>query len=155
VRRYITEYQRFTKRRGKDERMKMFLNLSRTSRVMLMWVIAVNVAMLGIGLLAIALVYPFENSLSFVAGILLGCVHSAAKVVLLEKSIGRTIGMEKEGAENTGRLHYIGRYFLTAAVFVIVVLSKGFFGLFGTIAGVLSLQIAAYITGGLMKNKRV
>ena len=134
--------------------MRFFSALSRISKVMTMWVIAVCLALLSAGLLAIHVIYPFEESLPFIAGVILGCLHSVIKVALLEKSLNRVINMEKDGAESVGRLHFIGRYFLTAAVFIIVILSRGYIGLFGTILGVLSLQIAAYITGHIMKNKQ-
>ncbi|MCL1805887.1 MAG: hypothetical protein FWG28_07825 [Clostridiales bacterium] len=129
--------------------------LSRTTRVMLMWVVAVCVALLAAGLLLIRFAYPFEGYRPFIAGLAIGCAHSLAKAVLLEKSLSHIIDMQKEGAESIGRLHFIGRYLITAAVFVVVILSRGFFGFFGTIAGVLSLQIAAYITGHLLKDKKV
>ena len=133
----------------------LIADLSRTGRVMIMWVIAVCLAFMAAGLLAIRFLYPFEGSLPFILGLALGCAHSVVKTVLLEKSLSRVFDMEKKGAESLGRLHFFGRYLLTAAVFVVVILSKGAIGLFGAIAGVLSLQIAAYITGSLLKNKRL
>ena len=130
-------------------------NLSRTSKVMMAWSAAVSLFLLIAGLLAIRLAYPFEGAAPYIAGIILGCAHSIIKVPIMEKSILRTMDMSKKGAESLGRVHFIWRYFLTAIVFIIVILSRGFFGLFGTIGGVLSLQAAAFITGNILKNKNL
>ena len=135
--------------------MKWFSGLSRTGRVMIMWVIALGFAFMAAGLLVINLLHPFEGALPYAAGLILGCAHSAIKIVLLEKSLARVLDLDKKGAESTGRLHFFGRYLLTAAFFAIVVLSKGAVGIFGAIAGVLSQQFAAYITGSLLKNRRI
>ena len=118
---------------------------------MLMAVIAICFVLLAIGQIIIHFVYPFENALLYASGMTLGCVHSLIKVVLLEKSISRTIDMDNKGAENIARLHYFGRFALTAAVFACVFLFPGLFGLFGTIIGVVSLQLAAYITNFILK----
>ena len=122
---------------------------------MIVWVIALCLLLLPAGLAAIRWLYPFERSLPYLAGLALGCVHSVVKTAMMEKSIIRVADMEKDGAESIGRLHFFGRYLLTAAVFILVILSRGAIGLYGTIAGVLSLQFAAYITGNLLKNKRI
>ena len=135
--------------------MNVFSGLSRTARVMIAWVVAVCILLLAAGLAIIHWLYPFEKSLPFLAGLALGCVHSAVKVALLEKSLLRTMEMGKEGAVNTGRLHFFGRYALTGVVLVIAALSRGYIGLVGTITGILSLQIAAYITNNILRNKTI
>ena len=73
----------------------------------------------------------------------------------MEKSLLRTMDMGKDGAESIGRLHFFGRYLLTGVVFAAAILSRGVIGLFGTIAGVVSLQLAAYVTNFVFRNKKV
>jgi len=114
---------------------------------------AVCFALLLIGLSVIFFVYEFEGPGQFALGLLVGCIHSLAKIVLLEKSIMGTLGREKENARNHAVLHFFGRYFLTVAVFVVVVLFNGVFGLFGALAGVLSLQVAAHIANRALRDR--
>ena len=135
--------------------MNVFSGLSRTARVMIAWVIAVCILLLAAGLAAIRFLHPFEKSLPFAVGLVLGCAHSVLKVALMEKSLLQTMEMEKAGAESIGRLHFFGRYLLTGAVFAAAILSRGAVGYIGTIAGILSLQLAAYITNHLIKNKKI
>jgi len=135
--------------------MNFFSRLSRTARIMIAWVVAICIVSLAVGLAVIRWYYRFEESIPFMIGIALGCAHSVVKVALMEKSLLRTIEMEKDGASDMGRMHFYGRYLLTGAVFVVVILSNDAIGMFGTIAGVLSLQIAAYITNSILRNKTV
>jgi len=135
--------------------MNVFTGLSRTARVMIAWVIAVCLVLMAAGAAAIAWVHPFEPMIPYIAGVALGCVHSILKIALMEKSLIRTMDMEKDGAVSIGRLHFFGRYLLTGVVFVIAILTRGAIGLFGTIAGILSLQIAAYIVNQVLRNKTV
>jgi hypothetical protein len=108
--------------------------------------------LLIIGLVIINFVYPFEGSLSFAAGIGIGCIHSVAKIILLEKSISKTLNLEKQNATNMERLHYMGRYFLTAAVFAVVILLRQYFGIIGAVVGVLSLQLSAYAASFILNK---
>jgi hypothetical protein len=148
-------YQKDGDRDGDRERMKLFTSLSRTSRVMIMWVIVLCLAFLLVGLAVIYALYPFEGGLPYFLGILAGGAHSIIKIVLIEKSLSRILDAQKEGAESIGRLGFFGRYILTGVVFAAALLSRGAIGVFGTVVGVLSLQIAAFITGNLLKNKNI
>ena len=142
--------------------MSNLFKLSKTARAMVMSVIAVCVALLAAGLLVINLIYKFEGSLPFTAGIMIGCIHSLIKIVLLEKSISRSldIGEAGEEDENSGKrasniayLHYVGRLALTAAVFALAIFLPDIFGLFGTIIGVLSLQAAAIVANFVLQKQ--
>lgn len=132
--------------------MRLFSNLSQTSRIMMTSVGVICLVMLGLGLIVIHLIYPFEKPLSFVTGLAIGCIQSMIKIILLEKSISHTLDMEKEHATAFASIQAIGRYVLTIAVFAAVLLLPAIFGLFGAILGVLSLQFAAYATN-MVLNK--
>lgn len=134
--------------------MKLFSNLSRTSAIMMKTVGIVCFAMLILGMSVIIFAYPFEKPLAFAIGMATGYAHSILKVVLLERSINQSMDMEKKQAESYAHLHYIGRFVITIAVFAMVILLPGVFGLFGTILGVLSLQIAAHITSIVLKRSQ-
>jgi len=120
--------------------------------MMILMVAIVCLALLAAGMFVIYFVYPFEGMPQYASGLLLGCVHSVLKVVLLEKSISNTADMEKKPAENYAKLQFLMRYAITGVTFAIVIIFRGVFGLFGTILGVLSLQAAAHITGFCIKN---
>lgn len=132
--------------------MKLFDNLSKTSKLMLAAIAAVCLALLLLGLLVTTWIFPFEKPSAFAAGIIVGCLHSMLKVILLEKSINQTLDMEKERAASFSHLHTMGRYVLTIAVFAAVILYPNVFGLFGAIIGVVSLQLAAHITNRMLKK---
>ena len=123
---------------------------------MLISVIGVCLALLAIGI-AIILFFniQYERPIPYAAGLVLGCFHTLLKVIWLEKSISKSMDRGKQDASNWVQLHYLGRYALTAAVFILVFLHRDIFGLFGTIAGVFSLRIAAYVTGRAMRRAAV
>ena len=136
--------------------MKLFTGLTRTAQVMIAWVVAVCVVILAVGLLGIHFIHPFEGSMPFMTGLALGCLHSIAKVIILEKSINKILDLEESGsAQGLSRAHFFGRYALTAVVFIIAMMLPDIFGLFGTIAGVLSLQLAGHITGQVLRDKTI
>ena len=133
--------------------------LSKTARVMLASVAAVCLVLLAAGLLFINLIYKFEGSLPYTAGIMLGCIHSMIKIVLLEKSINRSLDIGASGeheakrASSVAYLHYVGRLVLTGAVFALAIIFPGIFGLFGAIIGVLSLQAAAIFANIILQKQ--
>jgi len=106
------------------------------------------------GLLVSTLLFPFEKPLPYFLGLLMGSLLSAAKVILLEKSLGNSLDMEGTNARNYAGAQAVLRYFLTILVLLPVFFLPGIFGLFGTILGILALQFAAYITGFRLKGKQ-
>ena len=129
-----------------------FLKLSKTSKAMCISLSMIFLVLLTIGLLVIWFVYPFEAPLKYLLGLLLGTASSFAKIILMEKSLNKTFDMEHKDAKNYAGLMSTLRYFLTIAVFGAVILFKNVFGLFGTIAGVLALQLSAYGANYLLRN---
>jgi len=133
--------------------MNLFSNLSKTAQIMMKSAAAICLAFFVLGLLVIILIYPFEGILPYATGIALGCVHSIIKIILLEKSLSKTMDLDKKIASNIAFFHYIGRIVLTVAVFALVILFPGVFGLFGAIIGVVSLQFSAYVTNIILKRQ--
>jgi len=129
--------------------------LSRTAVTMLIAIAGLFGALLLAGELVIFLAYRFEGPLPFGIGLLLGCALSAAKVVLLEKALSKAVDMEAEKAKNYARLQMVLRYGLTLLVVLSAVLFRQAVGLFGIIAGLLTLQLASYIANIFLKNKAV
>ena len=131
----------------------MFDNLSKTAKVMMVSVVAICCVLLVLGLLVIFFVHPFEAPLLFTTGIFLGCVHSAVKVALLEKSITALVDMEKDAAKATAKLHFFGRFLITLALFAVVIIFSDVFGLIGAAIGALSLQFSAYTTNIVLNRQ--
>ena len=133
--------------------MKVFSNLSKTARVLIRSVLQTCALLLVAGLLLSVFVYPFERPFPYVVGLLLGCLLSLSKVVLLERSLERSseIGEEKQ-AKNYAHLQAILRYFLTIAVMLSAVFFRQVVGVFGVVLGILSLQPAAYLTNAVLRR---
>lgn len=129
------------------------LKVSETAATMCAAIGGLFLLLLAAGLLATTLIYQFERPLPYALGLLLGCILSAVKVVLLEKALDRSVDMEGKTAQGYASLMAALRYMLTIGVFLLVFFFRDVFGLFGAIIGVLSLQISAYITGHII-NKR-
>lgn len=129
------------------------LNLSETAAVMCTAIGGLFILFLAAGLTVSSLIYPFERPAQYALGLLMGCLLSAAKVVLLEKSLDRSVDMEGKTAQGYANLMAVLRYLLTVAVLLLVFFFRDVFGLFGAIVGILSLQVAAYITGHIIKKR--
>ena len=133
--------------------MKFFAGLSKTARIMLAATAVVCVILLGAGLIAINFIYEFEKSVPFMAGIALGGVQSLVKIIILEKSLNRILDIgEKDKASGIGALLYFGRFILTGSVLIFAFIFPGICGPFGTIAGILAMQVAAYATNIFLKK---
>ena len=117
---------------------------SRTAYVMCACEGAVFLALLAIGTAVSAFAFPFERPGPFAAGLFVGCAMSAAKILLLDRTLTHAVDMGSQ-AKNYAAAHAALRYICTAAVFVPPVALPRVFGLFGVVAGVLSLQLSAYL----------
>lgn len=129
----------------------MFAGLSKTAQKLIRAIGIYYIAIAAIGFLVTRFVYSFESPLAFLAGLTAGCLLSVAKTVLLEKTMNNYLDMEQEKAASYAQLQYMTRTGLTIVVLGVVVLWPKVFGLFGTIAGILSLQMGAYIVNFFMK----
>jgi len=134
------------------DEMREFFNVSETAKTMIKSLGVVILILLAGGLLITSFVYSFEKPAPYVIGLLTGGLLSMFKVILLERSLNRSVEMGAKSAQGYVGLQAILRYLLTIAVFLLVVFFPVAFGLFGTILGVLSLQLSAYITGFMMRK---
>ena len=132
--------------------MKILSKLSDTARIMLKAIVVLFAGLLLLGLGISIFVYPFEPPAAFAAGLFVGCTLSAAKVILLERALSNSFDLEGTSAKNYATLQSILRYVLTIAVLLMIVLFRGVFGLWGTILGVLTLQLSAYIANSVLNK---
>ncbi|MDR2931923.1 MAG: ATP synthase subunit I [Oscillospiraceae bacterium] len=132
--------------------MTRLFGVSKTAAVMCYALGGLFLFFLVIGLLVSVFIYPFEAPAPYALGLFVGCASSVLKVILMEKSLGKAADMEEKGAKNYGALMAMSRYFLTIAVFLLVVFFRDIFGLFGTIIGVLALQFSAYIANFVLRK---
>ena len=106
-----------------------------------------------VGIAAASFIYPFEPPATYAAGLLIGILLSIFKVALMEKMLNHAADIgERKSARNYGALQVTFRNILTLGVLLMVFFFRQTFGLFGTIIGILSLQLAAYITGFILRK---
>jgi hypothetical protein len=129
-----------------------FFEVSETAAIMIAALCCIFFALLTAGLLVIGFAYPFEQPLPFGVGLLTGSILSVYKVILLERSLERSVDMEQGIVRNYSTLQAILRYTLTIAVFLCAVFFPRVIGVFGVVLGALSLQFSAYIANALIKT---
>jgi len=131
--------------------------LSDTAKILMLAVAGLFGALLPCGLVVIWLVYRFEPPFAFGAGLFIGCAFSVLKVFLMERALGKALGMEAGKAKGYASLQALARYGLTIAVLVGAGLCARRWpqaiGLFGTVAGTLTLQLASYIAAFVLRKK--
>lgn len=132
-----------------------FSGLSLTARTMCKVLAVMFVVFLVAGECVILLAYPFEKPVPYAIGLFVGIAHSILKVALLEKSISKSLNYEGQQAKNYANLQALLRYFITIAVLVLVFFIPNIMGVFGTIIGVLSLQVAALISSRMLRGKNL
>lgn len=82
----------------------------------------------------------------FAKGLLFGGLFSILKVKLMESTMKKAVKKDPVKAQSYASLHYFMRYLLTGLVLVVAALEPSI-GIFGTIIGILSLKLAAYLQG--------
>ena len=110
------------------------------------------IALLIAGLLVYYCIYAFERPLPYAVGLVTGCAVSGMKILLIDNANSRAVDMGKH-AKNYATLQAMLRYFGTAAAVAPAFIFRGAFGVFGVIAGLLSLQLAAFITSIIIRRK--
>jgi len=86
---------------------------------------------------------PFAlKSLPFALGVLLTSGLNIFKVVLLEKTVRKTVEMDDPNTgKNYVRFQYLIRYFLTAAILLVAGLTP-FISVWGALCGIFTMQIS-------------
>jgi len=135
---------------------KARLVVKRTDRLLIAWDIIICIIFAVVGVLVAYLVPGIVNSfpraesqaqlaMQFVLGVLLGCVSSVVKIILMRISLEKILDMEKDGAASRGKLHAFGRFGVTLCAVIVAICLPRIFDIFGLVAGILSLQLAALI----------
>ncbi|NLV86097.1 MAG: hypothetical protein GX025_02590 [Clostridiales bacterium] len=93
---------------------------------------------------ASAIYYRSLACLPFIYGCLLGGALSSYKVILLDKTVDKALGLEQSTADNYVKLQHLLRFFLSAAVLVAAALVPAI-SLWGAVAGVFSFQLSLYV----------
>ena len=124
--------------------MKLFSKLTQTARYMLLSLAVLFAAFALLGGVIIRFVFPFEPLPRYLAGLLLGCVVTAVRLVMMDYAIGKEVGMPEAKAKNYHQLMFFLRYALLIAFAVVLVVFSGVFGVFGGVIGILCMQLSAY-----------
>ena len=135
-------------------RFMWFRGLSRTARAMCAAEGLLFVVLLAAGPAVYFFIYPFERPLPYAIGLFTGCLVSFLKIIMLEKTLSRSVDMGKN-AKVYASLHAMLRFFLAAAAVAPAFIFRGSFGVFGVVAGLLTLQLSAFIASvAISKDKR-
>jgi len=98
-----------------------------------------------------AIYYRSLNFLPFAAGALLGSSLNVLKIILIERTFDKAPGMDVKVIKNYTGLQYFFRFILTGAVLMFAALNE-YVSLWGAVAGVCTLQVAALAMKFLYKN---
>ena len=129
------------------------MKLSKTAKVMCSALFGLCAFFMAAGIAATNLLYRFEPPGAYAAGLLAGTLLSVVKVVLMEKMLERAADTaDAKSAKSYGSLSVTFRNLLTIAVFLLVFFFRDIFGLFGAIIGVLLIQLAAFVTGAILRK---
>jgi len=136
-------------------RLSLFSKLSHTAVVMCAVECIQFICLLALGVSTAVFIYPFERPAAYAVGLFIGCLISLLKIIMLEKTIARAVELGNQ-AKNYATLQAVLRYFGTIAAIVPAFIFRNQIGVFGVVAGLLSLQVSAFITSGIIKkDKRV
>lgn len=126
-------------------------SLSDTSRKIIKVMVSISLIALGVGII-VASIFFKGQVFSYSKGLVFGTIFAVLKLILLERSLSKSVDMNRAKAQNYVRLHYTLRYFLTGAVLAVAAL-QGFACLIGVIIGLVALRPAVYIVNS-MYNKQ-
>jgi len=146
------------------------MNLSTEGKSLLKGVLILSVASALVGLFVVPaqglatsnvlgwdleLQLQVHNRINFALGVALAAVASVIKVFMLEKSINKAMNMDASKAHVYMSVSYLPRMILTGVALVASAIFFGIFGIFGALAGTLSLTISVYIIRTLEnRNKK-
>jgi len=116
--------------------------------------------MMAIGVEAIVIMavggafYRSISALHFAIGVAMTSALNILKMFMLERNVQKVVDFEDSNTgKNYLKLQYLLRFFMTAAVLLLAGLTKRFAVLYGAIAGIFTMQIAAMIIGALKLDK--
>jgi len=133
--------------------MNWYKTLTLTAKYMIAALGGLFLLLLLLGIIIIYAVYPFESSFSFAFGLFTGCLVSGVRVVLMDNAINKSVAMEEKRAKNYYRLQVMARQFLVLGYAGLLVIFHKYLGVYGGVAGLLCLQLSAYITNFALNKK--
>ncbi|MCL1819836.1 MAG: ATP synthase subunit I [Oscillospiraceae bacterium] len=128
------------------------MNLSKPARNMM---ITIGIAVAVITAAAAAYYFLISDILQifpFILGLALTAGLNIIKVYMIDKAVVKSLDKEGKSAANYIRLQYLIRYLLTGAVLIAAALIP-FINLWGAIAGVFTMPIAAYSLRITLRNE--
>jgi len=124
------------------------MTISDTAKNLIITMAAISLLCLGIGLMF------FENKYAYAKGILFGTIISILKLLLLERTLNKTVDMDKNNASNFARAHYMIRYFITIVVLAVAAKVDSI-DLIGVIIGLFVLRPAVFIVNIKMNKSQL
>ena len=115
------------------------MNLSKDARRMLALIAGLTLVII----VCSAVFYRSSEFLPFAYGALLTCALNCVKVLLIERTVQKTVTMQSGGLA-FGWGQYMLRFLLTGAVLVLAALSP-YISLWGAVAGIFTFQVSAYM----------
>jgi len=122
------------------------MNLTLAGRKMVIMIGVAAAIFIAVGAAVYILVgtLPSLESLPFALGVVLTSALNVLKVILLERTVKRTIDMSDPNAgKNYVRIQYLLRYFLTAAILLVAGLTP-FINVWGAVCGIFTLQVSVF-----------
>ncbi len=129
------------------------IRLSDTGKRLVKVMLALDLVCFGIGIIITSLWFP-DETLKYTYGIIFGCVFSVLKLLLLERTLNKSVDLSggRAKAQNYVRLHYMLRYFLTGAVLVVAA-TRGISALIGVFVCLVTLRPAIHIVNHKINPK--
>ena len=122
-----------------------------TRKKLIKIMLAFSLISLGAGIIITQIWFPTQT-FKFVYGIFFGTIFSVLKLILLEKTLSKSVQFSQGKAQNYVRLHYTLRYFLTGVVLAVAALKGGISAVIGVIVSLFSLRPAVYIVNRQYKK---
>ena len=120
--------------------------LTDTTRMILMSTYVIAAVALVVGL------FFCEDKFTFFLGIALGTGFSTLKMIMMERSVKKSLDMNSVSAGNYIRLNFTIRYFLTGVVLALAALVPTI-DLWGAVIGVFASQVSVHFVNVLLRKK--
>ncbi len=120
------------------------MKISNTAKTLIINVILYTIIVCSLYFFTATTLNNIDFKIPILFGIIYGGLFSVVKVFLLESSINKALTYGPKGAEGYMRVTFMTRYFLTGIVLFISATNNNI-DLFGTVVGLVSLQMSAYV----------
>lgn len=124
--------------------MGLWKKMSLTVKYMLLSLGVLFFGFALLGAIIIKFIYSFEPLFNYIMGLLLGCVVTAIRLIIMDRSIDKTVDMPDKKAKVHYHLMFFLRYGILVLFAVVLVVFHTVFGVCGGVIGVLCMQLSAY-----------